>query len=421
MHFHGDNRYTFFSVRVAQIGNISMSDLDYGLYSVKSFEHREVAMQSLIQPCKFTISVNILNKKNLFRSLQRRNFMPSAQSSLQEESDDVGSEFFSEQQDISITEHQSLDSQWDELYVKDKKLPLKLLAGLSKPAKTVWEEVISLAIKSAPALLNQYLRPDIILNHKGEEVEISSIYNTSVKHDFEKIKLQMDIIDDVFRDIRFLASTVLAIYEEPHLTEYQSEIFTSDFAFDNKIITALETGSSIQKAIAGIMGHSNMERIKPLPIGFDIGEIGLNSPMKLNVFNIFYQHSNDYDAKEQIKLAKATLNQSRQTKYIAIVSLVIALISPSQGAPNSIEPSQELKDYYVNDLHNAARAEDPKLAQQMMAELGYYKGNIDGLWEVKSVKAASQLCSDMKVVCRDYHSQIFIIHLAKLMTAASKG
>jgi len=398
-----------------------MSDLDYGLYNVKSFEHREVAMQSLIQPCKFTISVNILSKTNLFRSLQRRNFMPSAQSSLKEESDDVGSEFFSEQQSISITEQSSSDSEWDEVYVQEQKLPLKLLAGLSKPAKTVWELAISLAIKSAPELLNQYLRPDVILNHKGAEVEISSFYNTSVEHDFEKIKLQMDIIDNVFSDIRFLASTVLAIYEDPQLTEYQSEIFTSDFAFNSKIITALETGSSMQEAIAGIMGEYKMSLIVPLPVGFDIGEIGLNSPMNLNVFNIFMQNSNDNDAKEQIKLAKATLNQSRQTKYIAIVSLVIALISPSQGAPNSIEPSQELKDYYVNDLHNAAKAEDPKLAQQMLAELGYYKENIDGLWEDKSVKAASQLCSDMKVVCRDYHSQIFIIHLAKLMTAASKG
>lgn len=378
-------------------------------------------MQSLIQPCKFTISVNILSKTNLFRSLQRRNFMPSAQSSLKEESDDVGSEFFSEQQSISITEQSSSDSEWDEVYVQEQKLPLKLLAGLSKPAKTVWELAISLAIKSAPELLNQYLRPDVILNHKGAEVEISSFYNTSVEHDFEKIKLQMDIIDNVFSDIRFLASTVLAIYEDPQLTEYQSEIFTSDFAFNSKIITALETGSSMQEAIAGIMGEYKMSLIVPLPVGFDIGEIGLNSPMNLNVFNIFMQNSNDNDAKEQIKLAKATLNQSRQTKYIAIVSLVIALISPSQGAPNSIEPSQELKDYYVNDLHNAAKAEDPKLAQQMLAELGYYKENIDGLWEDKSVKAASQLCSDMKVVCRDYHSQIFIIHLAKLMTAASKG
>ena len=378
-------------------------------------------MQSLILPCKFTISVNILSKTNLFRSLQRRNFMPSAQSSLKEESDDVGSEFFSEQQSISITEQSSSDSEWDEVYVQEQKLPLKLLAGLSKPAKTVWELAISLAIKSAPELLNQYLRPDVILNHKGAEVEISSFYNTSVKHDFEKIKLQMDIIDNVFSDIRFLASTVLAIYEDPQLTQCQSEIFTSDFAFNSKIITALETGSSMQEAIAGIMGEYKMSLIVPLPVGFDIGEIGLNSPMKLNIFNIFYQNSNNKHIKEQIDLAKATLNQAKQTKYLTVLAVVIGLITPSTGTPNSIEPSQELKDYYVKDLQNAASAKDPKLAQQMLTELGYYKDNIDGLWKDKSVEAASQLCSDMKVVCRDYHSQIFIINLAKLMAAASKG
>lgn len=377
-------------------------------------------MQSLILPCKFTISVNTLNKTNLFRSLQRSNFMPTAQSNLQEGSEDFWLEPFKEQH-ISVKVKSSSDSELDEVYLEEQMLPLKILAGLSKPVKTVWEEAISQAIKSEPELLNQYLPPDIILNHEGAEVEISSLYNNSVKHDFEKVKLQMDIIDNVFSDIRFLASTVLAVYENPQLTKFQSDIFTSDYSFNSIIITALESGSSMQKAIAGIMGYANMERIEPLPIGFDIGEIGLNSPIKLNVFNIFYQNSNDTHAKEQIGLAKATLEQAKQTKYITITAFVVGLIFPSQSAPISIEPSKELKDYYVLDLQNAARANDSKLAQQMLLELGYYKGNIDGLWEEKSIDAARLLCTEMEVVCRDYHSQIFIINLAKLMAAARKG
>jgi hypothetical protein len=377
-------------------------------------------MQSFFQPCKFTITVNDLNETNLFRSMQRRHFVPPAQNYYQAESDDVGLASFDVQQSISLTEHVSLDPDWDELYIEDKKLPLRLLSDISRPAKVVLGSVISLAIKSAPELFKQYLPLDVGLNQRRAEAVTSPFYNASVKHDFEKIKLEMDIIDNVFSDIRFLASTVLAIFEEQDLVQYQNQIFTPGYAFHPDIITALETGSSLQEAIAGIMGYYNMERIITLPVGFDIGEIGLNSPLKATVVNIFIQPSSNEGAKEQIDLAKDAVSQAKQSKYLAIVSIVIGLLSPSLGAPITIEASDGLVNYFVEDLRQAANHDDSTLAQQMLAKLGYYTDNIDGLWGEQSIDAASRLCSDMNVVCRDYHSQVFIIHLAKLMEASNK-
>jgi hypothetical protein len=225
----------------------------------------------------------------------------------------------------------------------------------------------------------------------------------------------------VLGDIRFLAGTVLAIFENPNLSKYQNEIFTEDYHFHPDIVKALETGSSVADTIVSLLGFHNTGKVVPLPIGFDIGEIGLNSPINFKIFNIFANFKEATDDDEQIQIEREGLKVSKQQRNLTIAVLVISLLTPSYSSPVSLTPSEKLAEDYAHDLRESANRNDSTLAQQMLKELGYYQTAIDGKWGDKSIEAANQLCSDMNMVCRDYHSQVFIIHLAKIMSARSKS
>ncbi|MCM2680322.1 hypothetical protein [Echinimonas agarilytica] len=276
--------------------------------------------------------------------------------------------------------------------------------------KRYLDDEIAPLVAAQPEILDLFRPKD------ASDSPFNPLYSHAVSHDFDKVRLEMDVVERTLENIRFLGGTLLALFEIQSLHDYQKTILTDKLSLHPQIVAAFHRASLVEEALAGLMGEYNASKIEPIAVGFDVGTITLNSPINVTVNQLFINMKGDKSERSE---NAEHINIAKQQRNIAVVMLVLSLVGPaaSDHVPVAVQPTDNLEDKYIQDIRKGIKDGDCRLQQAMLKELEYYKGPIDGEWGNDSKKAAGDLCRSMGMVCIDEDSEILILALSKIMAS----